>query len=164
MNGLKRFLARLDDHLAMATLVVIVVITIAGVFMRYVVGEPFSWVEEVSKGLVVWFTFLGASTVMRGDDHISIDFIVARMPRRWRVVFDILRMTVMTVVLLFLVVWGGKLLIIAWYKITPTLHIRYSFIDVVVPIAAAAMLFHLFRAFHRRNGARGSKDDDGEAS
>jgi TRAP-type transport system small permease protein len=164
MDGMKRFLSRIDDHLAMVTLVLIVIITIAGVFMRYVVGEPFSWVEEVSKGLVVWFTFLGASTVMRDDDHISIDFIVTRMPKRVQVGFDILRMTVMTVVLLFLVIWGGKLLVIAWFKITPTLHIRYTFIDIVVPIAAAAMVLHLFRAFHRRNSARGSSDDNGEES
>ena len=44
MDGLKRFLGRIDDHLAMVTLVLIVIITIAGVFMRYVVVEPFSWV------------------------------------------------------------------------------------------------------------------------
>lgn len=151
MERLKRSLRYLDDHLAMATLAVIVVITIVGVFMRYVVGEPLKWTEEVSKALVVWFTFLGASTVMRNDGHTSIDVLVTRLPQRLRYAFMLFRMVVMTTVLVFLVVWGIQLLFIAWFKITPTLHIRYSFIDAIVPVTAAVMSFHLFRAFHRWN-------------
>jgi len=96
MERLKHSLRHLDDHLAMATLVVIVVITTAGVFMRYVVGEPFKWTDELSKALMVWFTFLGASTVMRNDDHISIDVLVRRFPKQLRYAFILFRMIVMT--------------------------------------------------------------------
>jgi TRAP-type C4-dicarboxylate transport system permease small subunit len=151
MNRLKRTLGRLDDYLAVATLVVIILITVAGVFMRYVVGEPFKWTEEVSKALVVWFTFLGASTLMRGDEHISIDVLVRRLPPGLRYAMRLLRMIVMTTVLVFLAVWGTMLLVIAWHKITPILHVRYTFIDLIVPLTAAAMLAHVFRAFHRWN-------------
>jgi len=165
MERLKRTLGHLDDHLAMAILVLLVLITVAGVFMRYVVGEPFKWTEEVSKALVVWFTFLGASTLMRSDDHVSIDVLVTRLPGRLRVALVLFRMIVMTTVLVFLAVWGTKLLFIAWVKITPTLHVRYSFIDLVVPCAAAAMLLHLFRAFHRWNTTRRKGDEaDGGTS
>ncbi len=159
MQRLKHVLAHLDDHLAMLTLVVIVLITVAGVFMRYVVGEPFKWTEEVLKALVVWFTFLGASSAMRRSEHISIDVLVRRLPQGLRYAFVLLRMVVMTTVLVFLFVWGIQLLWIAWFKITPILHIRYTFIDAIVPCTAAAMLFHLFRAFHRWNTNRGSGRD-----
>ena len=161
MERLKQILGHLDDHLAMVTLVVIVLITIAGVFMRYVVGDPFKWTEEVSKALMVWFTFLGASTVMRSDGHISIDVLVTRLPERLRYAFVLFRMIAMTTVLVFLAVWGIKLLFIAWLKITPILHIRYTFIDVVVPCTAAAMIIHLFRAFHRWNTTRRNSGDSG---
>ncbi len=164
MNRLKRTLSHLDDHLAVVTLVVIILITVAGVFMRYVVGDPFKWTEEVSKALVVWFTFLGASTLMRSDEHISIDVLVRRLPPRLRYAMRLFRMVVMTTVLVFLAVWGTKLLLIAWYKITPILHVRYTFIDLIVPATAAAMLVHLFRAFHRWNTAGpGDGDADGDA-
>ena len=153
MNRLKRTLSHLDDHLAVATLVVIILITVAGVFMRYVVGEPLKWTEEVSKALVVWFTFLGASTLMRSDEHVSIDVLVCRLPPRLRYATRLFRMIVMTTVLVFLAVWGTKLLFIAWHKITPILHVRYTFIDLIVPATSAAMLVHLFRAFHRWNTA-----------
>ena len=159
MQRLKHVLAHLDDHLAMLMLVVIVLIAVAGVFMRYVVGEPFKWTEEVLKALVVWFTFLGASSAMRRSEHISIDVLVRRLPQPLRYAFALLRMVVMTAVLVFLFVWGIQLLWIAWFKITPILHIRYTFIDVIVPCTAAAMLFHLFRAFHRWNTNRGSGGD-----
>ena len=166
LKRLKRILGHLDDSLAMATLVAIVLITVAGVFMRYVVGEPFKWTEEVSKALVVWFTFLGASTLMRSNDHISINVLVNRLPGRVRYAFVLFRMIVMTTVLVFLVVWGTKLLLIAWVKITPTLHVRYTFIDLVVPCTAAAMLVHLFRVFCRWNATRqdGSEASGGDVS
>ena len=159
---LKRTLGHLDDHLAMLTLVVIVLITVAGVFMRYVVGEPFKWTEEVSKAMVVWFTFLGASTVMRTDGHVSIDVLVRRLPRRLRYAMALFRMIVMTTVLVFLAVWGTMLLFIAWFKITPILHVRYTFIDLIVPCTAVAMLVHLFRAFHRWNTTGRSQGDSGD--
>jgi TRAP-type C4-dicarboxylate transport system permease small subunit len=152
---LKHLFAHLDDQLAMLALVVIVLITVAGVFMRYVVGEPFKWTEEVLKALVVWFTFLGASSAMRSGEHISIDALVRRLPQRLRYGLVLLRMIVMTTTLVFLLVWGIRLLVIAWLKITPILHIRYTFIDAIVPCAAAAMLFHLFRAFCRWNSDHG---------
>jgi TRAP-type C4-dicarboxylate transport system permease small subunit len=151
MQRCKHLLAHLDDHLAMTSLVVLVVIAAAGVFMRYVVGQPFKWTEEVSKALVVCFTFLGASTVMRRDGHISIDVLVRRLPPRLRYAAMLFRMIMITTVLVFLVVWGIRLLGIAWYKITPILHIRYAYIDLIVPCSAAAMTLHLFRAFHRWN-------------
>ena len=165
MNRLKRTLSHLDDCLAVATLVVIILIAVAGVFMRYVVGDPLKWTEEASKALIVWFTFLGASTLMRNDEHISIDVLVRRLPPRLRYAMRLLRMIVMTTVLLFLAVWGTKLLLIAWVKITPILHVRYTFIDVIVPATAVAMLVHLFRAFHRWNttGPRGG-DSGGDQS
>ena len=143
----------------MSALVVIVLITVAGVFMRYVVGEPFKWTDEVLKALVVWFTFLGASSAMRSGEHISIDALVRRLPSRLRYAAVLLRMIVLTTTLVFLVAWGIWLLFIAWFKITPILHIRYTFIDVIVPCAALAMLFHLFRAFCRWNADRGSGGD-----
>jgi TRAP-type C4-dicarboxylate transport system permease small subunit len=151
MERLKRTLAHLDDGLAVVTLAVIVLVTVAGVFMRYVVGDPLKWTEEVSKALVVWFTFLGASTLMRTDAHVSIDVLVRRLPGRLRYAMVLFRMTVMTAVLLFLVIWGTRLLAVAWVKITPVLHVRYTWIDLVVPCTAAAMIVHLFRAFHRWN-------------
>jgi hypothetical protein len=72
-------------------------------------------------------------------------------------------MIIVSTVLIFLVVWGVKLLFIAWLKITPTLHIRYTFIDIVVPCTAMAMIIHLFRAFYRCDspGENGQGDSDG---
>ena len=161
MSRLKRALGRLDDYLAVAMLVILILITVAGVFMRYVVGEPFKWTEEVSKALVVWFTFLGASTLMRGDEHISIDVLVRRLPPGLRYAMRLFRMVVMTTVLVFLAAWGTMLLVIAWHKITPILHVRYTFIDLIVPVTAAAMIVHLFRAFHRWNTTGRDGGDSG---
>ena len=62
----------------------------------------------------------------------------------------------------FLFVWGVKLLFLAWFKITPILHIRYTWIDLVVPCTALAMIVHLFRAFYRSNGARRDRSQGGE--
>ncbi len=150
----------LDDGLSMAILAVIVLVTVAGVFMRYVAGMPFTWLEELQQALMVWFTFLGASVLMQEDKHISMNFLVVRFPARVQYAFGLFRMIIMTAVLVFLFVWGILLLFIARQKITPSLGIPYTFIDVAVPVSAAAMLVHLFRGFANRNAVDRDSGED----
>ena len=49
-----RFLNQLDDWLAKLFIVAIVVITVAAVFMRYILNNPLQWVEEVLIALYIW--------------------------------------------------------------------------------------------------------------
>ncbi len=53
----KEIVMNLDIIVASAALVVLVVLTFLGVIMRYLVGQPFTWMEELQLFCMVWIVF-----------------------------------------------------------------------------------------------------------
>jgi TRAP-type C4-dicarboxylate transport system permease small subunit len=67
---------------------VLVLLTAAGVFMRYVVNSPFTWLEEVQMILFVWSAFFGASVAFRCGGHIAIEILADMLPRAVQAVLE----------------------------------------------------------------------------
>ena len=64
----------LEEGLAVACMVVLLVITILNVVVRYFTDQSFAWTEEISVFLMVVMTLAGASAATARDRHIRIEF------------------------------------------------------------------------------------------
>ena len=64
-NPLMKILCNLDLFIASIAMVVLTLVTAAGVVMRYIVKNPILWQEEVQAFCQVWMIFLGASVAFR---------------------------------------------------------------------------------------------------
>lgn len=53
--------------------IVIVCLTLAQIFFRFVLDSPLVWSEELARLLTVWLTFLGAAVVCWDGRHLNID-------------------------------------------------------------------------------------------
>jgi TRAP-type transport system small permease protein len=60
---------------------VIVALTAAQVVFRYALDQPLIWSEELSKLLLVWMVFLGASAVAFDGRHMDVDVVFRAVPR-----------------------------------------------------------------------------------
>jgi TRAP-type C4-dicarboxylate transport system permease small subunit len=67
---------------------ILVLLTTTGVFMRYAVGKPFTWLEEIQLILFVWVVFFGGSAAFRFGGHIAIEVVVELFPRKAQKMFD----------------------------------------------------------------------------
>ncbi|MEO7853193.1 MAG: TRAP transporter small permease [Rubrivivax sp.] len=65
----------LEEGLAVACMVVLLLITILNVLTRYFTDQSFAWTEEVSVFLMVVMTLAGASAATARDRHIRIEFL-----------------------------------------------------------------------------------------
>jgi TRAP-type C4-dicarboxylate transport system permease small subunit len=72
---MKRFPVALEEGLAVACMVLLVLITLLNVVTRYVTEQSFAWTEEISVFLMVLMTLAGASAAAGRDRHIRIEFI-----------------------------------------------------------------------------------------
>ncbi|MGN0177954.1 MAG: TRAP transporter small permease [Monoglobaceae bacterium] len=72
--------------LCLATLVAL---TVLAVFMRYVVGRPVGWTEEMQMMLLVWSVFSGASIAFRERGHIAIDLLTNALPKKAQKVIEV---------------------------------------------------------------------------
>ena len=120
---------------------ILVGITAAAVFARYVMGQPFQSTEEVSGLLMIWIVFVAAICCEIDDEHLSIDMVVERLSCKWQYVIAIV-VGLASVVLLAVMAWlAWELTQSAGLKKTQILRISWFWIYISVVIGAAGMAF-----------------------
>lgn len=135
------FLKNLDIFISGLALAAIVLLTFAGVFMRYVVGKPFSWLEEVQKMLIVWSVFFAAGAAFRTKNHVAIDMVVTHFPDTLRYIAEtIVYLAVMATFVYLFIRSGGMVVQLAGTgRVTNILRIPYKYIYLALPIGAVLM-------------------------
>lgn len=140
MKKLVSIIKNLDLVVAGIMLVAIVFMTIAGVFMRKLVGQPFAWLEEMQLFFFVWLIFFGGSVAFRTGNHVGIDIVAERLGPRARRVLDIMVYIITMLVLIYILKGSGELAQSVTKKVTPYLKISYWVIDVAAPIGCVLMM------------------------
>ena len=137
-----KLIGNLDAILSGLSMVIIIVITIAGVIMRKFVGKPIAWLEEMQIFFFVWTVFLGGSVAFRLGNQVSIDLIAARLHGRARHILDLFDYAVSMFVIAWMGIGGYQLMNSPSVrrKVTPYFKIGYAWIDLAVPIGCALML------------------------
>ena len=138
-----KFLKSLDDWLAKFFMVTIVIITVVAVFMRYILNDPLQWVEEVLIALYLWAIMVGAASAMKNRGHVSIDALVTVLPKTAQRYIQRFNDVVGIVVLSAFGWLGLQLSLAAGDKITPILGIKYTYVDLAVPVGAFWMVIYL---------------------
>jgi TRAP-type C4-dicarboxylate transport system permease small subunit len=127
-------------------LLVLVVVTIAAVFMRYLFNAPLQWTEEVSGLLMIWIVMLGGIAAERDGQQLTIPLLPDALPRRVGLMMNIV-VSLFSIVVLGYMGWlGWQLAGRAQYKLTQILGVSWFWIDVAVSVGAAGMaVYTLFR-------------------
>jgi TRAP-type C4-dicarboxylate transport system permease small subunit len=129
-----------DFFVAMLVLGMTVVVFIS-VFYRYVLNQPLSWSEEITRLMIVWLSFVGAYVAMRENKHIGFDLLVAKLPAGTRRTVHLVGQ-ILTAIFLAVVVWQGFLFSREFLGVTmpytdiPIGWFAYS----VFPVSGALML------------------------
>jgi TRAP-type C4-dicarboxylate transport system permease small subunit len=146
---LKKLLYSVDDIIASIALIILVGSTILGVFYRYALSDPLTWVEEVSLLCVVWFVFIGGSSATKRNAHVGIDFVIALFPLAVQKAAFVVVHAVCYTSLSFMAWWGWLLALQAKLKVTNMLRISYTYIDLAVPAGCILMMIHLTLSLRR---------------
>ena len=145
--ALKKILDPISDALdrVCSVLIVImlglmVVITTAQIICR-TWFTALSWSDEVTRYLLVWSTFLGASVVYRHSSHISVTLlqekVSARVGQIMRVAVHVICFALFTVLLFYSVRYCGKL-----NKTATAMPIKMKYIYLCIPISMGVMMVH----------------------
>lgn len=88
MTRAAALLSRIAAALSGAVLVLCLVLICLGVFARYVLDAPITWIDHVAGWLVVATVMLAAPEAQRRFEHIGVDVPVRTVGPRWaRVMF-----------------------------------------------------------------------------
>ena len=137
-----RALVSVNRWAVIAMLAAMAAMVFANVALRFLTDHSILWVEEVSRFLMIWLTFLGAGIVLRYGAHVAIDTLAQKLPGA----APALRGAVVAVLLGFFaaMVWlGTRYATLTWDQTTPVLGIPFGAVYLAMPIGFALMIVHL---------------------
>ena len=76
--AIDRAIGAVVEPLAALLVVVEIAILSAGVFTRYVLGNPLVWSDELATIVFLWLAMLGAVVAYRRGEHIALSVLVRR--------------------------------------------------------------------------------------
>ena len=142
LTAFDRLLIRANRWAVITILAAMASMVFANVALRFLTDHSILWVEEVSRYLMIWLTFLGAGLVLRYGGHIGIDTLQDKLPRQavW------IRAAIFALMLAFFVVmlWlGARYAVLTWGQTTPVLEIPIGAVYLAMPVGFALMIVHL---------------------
>lgn len=145
MNLLIRGLDYILARLSVLIMTLLVLTVLLQVFMRYVVGSPVTFTEELSRFLLIWLGLLAASYAYRMRMHLALDLLVLKLEGRQRNILNIVIHSLIAIFSLVVLVYGGiQLVILTWVlnQYSPALDVSMSFVYLVLPISGAAIVIY----------------------
>jgi len=136
-----RLLLLANRWLVIVILTAMALMVFANVVLRYTTDQSILWVEEVSRYLMIWLTFLGAGLVLRYGGHIGIDSLQKSFPQYGVA----LRLLILAIVIAFCaaLTWiGVQYADRTWSQTTPVLGIPVGFVYSAMPAGFLLLLLH----------------------
>lgn len=112
------------------------------VVARYGFNHSLFWSEELGRALLVWLTFLGASSAYAHGLHVGVDTVAARLGRRAKWLAELT--AVLAGLFLFgLMAWAGtEYAFFLGAQRTAGLGVSKAWVFLAVPISGAVAVLH----------------------
>lgn len=117
--------------------------------------EALSWTEELSRYLLVWGSFLGASIGIKRGAHIAVTFFTDQLKGKVAILSRIITLIIMIVFFAFAGFYSIKLIQMQVFQISPAMKLPMKHVYLVIPISMFIMMIHsiseLVQSFERGN-------------
>ena len=148
----KFLLLNIDVAIASLAMCILVGLTFCGVIARYVLGNPFTWIEEIQAAMIIWVIFGAAGAAFRTGNHAAIEVFFEFFPKPLKMVVNVLILIVTIITLLFLGYLSIQYMMVFANsgRTTAVLHISYILIYCIVPVSCIWQVFNfiLVNFFH----------------
>lgn len=145
-NKFLKVLGNLDIAIAVIALVILIVLTSSGVFFRYALGKPFTWLEEVQLLCLVWIVFAAGGAAFRTGNHVAIEMVVEMFPKKIQKLIGVLVDIVVLLVIgyLFKQSIGFVSVFVKSGRSTSMLKIPYYLMYGIAPVSYILMIISYF--------------------
>lgn len=99
--------------------------------------------EELSRLLVVWLTFLGASLAIHEKMHLAVNYFVGLTSEKMQKIIDVFVHVLMIAFFAILLVYGTNLTILAMGTTSSTLQLPMGLFYGAIPLSAVFAIYFL---------------------
>ncbi len=110
------------------------------------IGQPFTWLEEVQLACMVWIVFAAGGAAFRTGNHVAIEVIVDLLPAKLQKLMEVLLSIVVVAVLgyLFYQSLGFIQMFLKSGRSTSMIKIPYALIYGIAPLSYVLMVISYF--------------------
>jgi TRAP-type C4-dicarboxylate transport system permease small subunit len=140
MKASLKFIDRLLEIAAIASMGALVVLTLFSVLSRFIFKLPIAFSEEVGRFLFIWTAYLGAAITMRKNEHMKLDLFQGKLSPK---AYSILQVIVFGLIAVFCIVLcreGTTLLDTAFKQTAPVSRIPLGVVYFIIPFTALCMV------------------------
>jgi TRAP-type transport system small permease protein len=116
------------EFISAALLAATFLVTLAGVFMRYVANRPISWADELGMIMLIWAMFIADSFVTKDSDHVAFDIVWDAAPPGGRRIILILQGALFCAVFAYALPLVADYVLFLWRERTSALEWRLDFV------------------------------------
>jgi TRAP-type transport system small permease protein len=160
------WLIRINRWAVQWILAAMALMVFANVVLRFLTDNSILWVEELSRYLMIWLTFIGAGLVLRYGGHIGIENLQESLPNHART----LRIVIFVMMLSFFVFMffvGARYAVFTWGQTTPVMQIPVGAVYLAMPIGFALLIVHaliMMRGYIHEKAVLADADFDADAA
>lgn len=104
--------------------------------------DALTWTEEISRYLLVWSTFLGATLAYKRKMHIAVTFCIDLFKNRTRKALVILNLVSSIVFFIVITIFGVKYMILQSSQVSAALRMPMRWVYIVIPFSFFVMTIH----------------------
>jgi TRAP-type C4-dicarboxylate transport system permease small subunit len=115
------------------------------VLSRYVVQNPSSFTDELSRYMLIWLGMLGAAYVAGQNQHLAIDILPNKLSGKPKMKLLVLISSLVLLFALIAMVLGGSNLVYITYILdqkSATLQIPLAYIYTIIPISGLLVVYY----------------------
>lgn len=144
LNVLGKMIENISSAWCVLCLISLLIVSLLGIFFRYILNDPFEWTEEASRFLFLGCCYIAINIAQRRQGHIAIKIAVDNLPK---IVKSIVGYLVDLLITGFIVVliWQGYLMVIKTTMVGYSLDfISMKWIYLLIPIGMLLTLIQLW--------------------
>lgn len=140
MKKLYEYVCKGEIFLIKIFLVFIVGLVFVAAVTRYL-GYPINWSVDMAVCLFAWCTFLGGDVAMRNNKLMNVEFLVGRLPAKYRNSIELINLFIILIFLLAFIGYGIKLSYTTRFRQFQGIPgFSYTWVTISVPVAGILMV------------------------
>ncbi|VAX20366.1 TRAP-type transport system, small permease component, predicted N-acetylneuraminate transporter [hydrothermal vent metagenome] len=115
------------------------------VFTRFIMNDPSSFTDELSRYLLIWLGLLGAAYVTGQKMHLAIDYLLNKTKPKVKGILEyVINISILLFALFVLVIGGFNLVSLTLYlkQISAALQIQLGYVYIVLPLSGLLIMFY----------------------
>ncbi|RCS69962.1 TRAP-type transport system, small permease component, predicted N-acetylneuraminate transporter [Vibrio casei] len=114
------------------------------VFSRYILNDPSSFTDELSRYLMIWLGLLGASYLFGKRGHLAITLLSDNIPAKMNIALQIfISLLTLSFASLAMLKGGSALIGRTMQQFSPALQVPMAYVYFILPLSGVLIVFYL---------------------